>query len=81
MTDEEHRQLVSDFKQTFTIFEPGIRVLKYLEKICYMNETIFMEGDIYRTILREGMRILFLNIQNKLKENLEETRQETAINV
>jgi len=68
VTEEERDKLKEDFRQTFAMFEPGMRVFEHLKKMCYYNSSTYVEGDPHRTSLREGMRIVFLDILNWLKE-------------
>lgn len=75
MTDEQ-KQLVSDFKVTFTgQFDAGVRVLNYLSKFCLENRTTFMEDSARKSDFNEGARSVIIEIRRKLNTNFEEVKQ------
>lgn len=60
-------QLKTDFMTAF-LSEHGKRVIKELEKFCFVNTTTAIPNDSHITYFNEGRRSVYLKIQKLLEE-------------
>ncbi len=73
-------QLTDDIRATFTKFEPGIRVYKFLEDLCLKNSQTFVIGSEEMTAYNCGAREIILRIDDEINKVNKEPKQETAEN-
>ena len=78
--EELQRQVARDSKATFTKFEAGIRIYRYLEAYCYKYRQTMVAGEAYMTAYHNGMRDVILEIDRLIIEVDKPPKQKTAIN-
>ncbi len=78
--EERQRQAARDAKATFTKFEAGIRIYRFLESYCYKHRQTMVNGEPYMTAFNDGMRDVILEIDRLITRVDEPPKQETAIN-
>ena len=71
---DELSQLQGDYKATFATDE-GKRVLKNLERLCFVNGTTFSEKPTI-TSFNEGKRTVVVQIQNMINMDLDKLREQ-----
>jgi hypothetical protein len=71
MTPEEQRQLNSDIFATFTEFEAGIRVYKWLEKFCFKYKIGLTVGQPDTSAFNEGHRDVIIEIDERIRRATE----------
>ena len=64
---EKIEQLNSDIEATFTKLEAGIRVYKWLEKICFKNKTTLVIGKPDESAYNEGHRDVLIEIDERIR--------------
>ncbi len=72
------KQLKADYKNTFST-EEGQRVLKNLEKLCFVHGTTFSVDDGVIQF-NEGKRTVVVQIQNMIVMDLEKLREQLKEN-
>lgn len=73
-------QRADDFRATFTKYEPGIRVYKYLEELCLKHSQTFVIGSEEMSDFNCGAREIILRIDDEINKVNKEPKQETAEN-
>jgi len=67
MTEEELKQLNSDVKATFTEFEAGTRVYKWLSEICFKNRQTLVIGAPDKSSFQAGLRDVIIEIDERIR--------------
>jgi hypothetical protein len=71
MTPEESKQLNGDIRTTFTEFEAGVRVYKWLEKLCFKYKVGMVIGQPDTSAYNEGHRDVIIEIDERIRRATE----------
>jgi hypothetical protein len=71
MDEAKNKQLNADIHATFTEFEAGIRVYKWLEKFCFKYKVGLVIGKPDESSFNEGHRDVIIEIDERIRRATE----------